>query len=138
MQEWYHNNWIGLDSAFTHAISLFICDQCINHHYSSFTPILHLSISDFYSGEAKTLGPIFNNYLSLSDKAKSRLQYSKFSSPHRENCNTKSISSLDILTNEGISNQYLNCYISASVQLLLGTTICTMLPNLLENDSVFE
>ena len=81
---------------------------------------------------------IFNNYLSLSDEAKSRLQYHKFLSPHRENCNTKSISSLDILTNKGISNQYLNCYISASVHLLLGTTICAVLPNLLENDSVLN
>ena len=81
---------------------------------------------------------IFNNYLSLSDEAKFRLQYQKFLSPHRENCNTKSISSLNILTNKGISNQYLNCYISASVHLLLGTTICAVLPNLLENDSVLN
>ena len=81
---------------------------------------------------------IFNNYLSLSDEAKSRLHYHKFLSPHRENCNTKSISSLDILTNKGISDQYLNCYISASVHLLLGTTICAMLLNLLENDSVLN
>ena len=81
---------------------------------------------------------IFNNYLSLSDEAKSRLQYHKFISPHRENCNTKLISSLDILTNKGISNQYLNCYISASVHPLLGTAICAMLPNLLENDSVLN
>ena len=66
------------------------------------------------------------------------LHYHKFLSPHRENCNTKSISSLDILTNKGISNQYLNCYISASVHLLLGTTICAMLPNLLENYSVLN
>ena len=81
---------------------------------------------------------MFNDYLSLSDEAKSRLQYHKFLGPHRENCNTKSISSLDILTNKGISNQYLNYYISASVHLLLGTTICAMLPNLLENDLVLN
>ena len=81
---------------------------------------------------------IFNNYLSLSDEANSRLHYHKFLGPHRENCNTKSISSLDILTNKGISDQYLNCYISASVHLLLGTTICAMLLNLLENDSVLN
>ena len=137
-KEWYHNNCIGLESAFTHAIPFFICGQCINRHYSGFTPFLHLSINDFYNGKAKTVELIFNNYLSLSDEAKSRLQYHKFLSPHRENCNTKSISSLDILTNKGISNQYLNCYISASVHLLLGTTICAVLPNLLENDSVLN
>ena len=82
--------------------------------------------------------PIFNNYLSLSDKAKTRLQYHKFLSPHRENYNTKSISSLDTLTKKGISNQYLNCYINASVHLLLRTNICDMLPNFLENDSVLN
>ena len=136
-KEWYRNNCIGLESAFTHTIPFFIC-QCINRHYSGFTPFLHLSINDFYNGKAKTVELIFNNYLSLSDEAKSRLQYHKFLSPHRENCNTKSISSLDILTNKGISNQYLNCYISASVHLLLGTTICAVLPNLLENDSVLN
>ena len=123
MQAMVSHNCIGLESAFTHAIPFFICGQCINRHYSGFTPFLHLSINDFYNGKAKTVEPIFNNCLSLSDEAKSRLQYHKFLSPHRENCNTKSISSLDILTNKGISNQYLNCYISASVHLLLGTTI---------------
>ena len=107
-------------------------------HYSGITPFLHLSINDFYNGKPKTVEPIFNNYFSLSDEAKSRLQYHKFLSPHRENCNTKSVSSLNILTNKGISNQYLNCYISASVHLLLGTIICAMLPNLLENDWVLN
>ena len=137
-KEWYHNNCIGLESAFTHAIPFFICGQCINRHYSGFTPFVHLSINDFYNGKAKTVQLIFNNYLSLSDKVKSRLQYHKFLSPHQENCNTKSISSLDILINKGISNQYLSCYISASVHLLPGTAICAMLPNLLENDSVLN
>ena len=50
----------------------------------------------------------------------------------------KTASSLDISTNKGISSQYLSCYISASVHLQLGTTICAMLPNLLENDSVLN
>ena len=137
-KEWYCNNCIGLESAFTHAIPLFICGQCIICHYSGLTLFFYLSIDDFYSGIAKTVEPIFSYYLSLSDEAKSRLPYPKFLSPHRENCNTKSISSLDILTNKGISNQYLNCYISASVHLLLGTIICAMLPNLLENDWVLN
>ena len=137
-KKWYHNNCIGLESAFTHTIPFFICGQCINRHYSGFTPFLHLSINDFYNGKAKTVELIFNNYLSLSDEAKSRLHYHKFLSPHRENCNTKSISSLDILTNKGISNQYLSCYISATVHPLLGTAICVMLPNLLENDLVLN
>ena len=137
-KEWYHNNYIGLESAFTHAVPLFICGQCISRHYSGFTPFLHLSINNFCNGKAKAVEPIFNNYLSLSDEAKTRLQYHKFLSPYRENCNTKSISSLDTLTNKGISNQYLNCYINASVHLLLGTSICDMLPNLLENDSVLN
>ena len=137
-KEWYNNSCIGLEAAFTHAIPLFICGQCINRHYSGITPFLHLSINDFYNGKPKTVEPIFNNYFSLSDEAKSRLQYRKFLSPHRENCNTKSVSSLNILTNKGISNQYLNCYISASVHLLLGTIICAMLPNLLENDWVLN
>ena len=127
-KEWYHN-CIGLESAFTHVIPLFICGQCINHHYSGFTPFLHLSINDFYFGKAKTVQPNFNNYLSLSDEAKSRLQYHELLSPHRENCNTKLMSSFDILTNKGISNQYLNCYISASLYLLIGTTIYAMLLN---------
>ena len=70
--------------------------------------------------------------------SKSRLQYHKFLSPYQESCNTKSFSSLHILTNQGVSNQYLNCYISALVHLLLGTTTCAMLPNLLENDSVLN
>ena len=137
-KKWYHNNCIGLESAFTHTIPFFICGQCINRHYSGFTPFLRLSINDFYNGKAKTMELIFNNYLSLSDEAKFRLQYQKFLSPHRENCNTKSISSLNILTNKGISNQYLNCHISASVYLLLRTIICAMLPSLLENDSVLN
>ena len=136
-KEWYRNNCIGLESAFTHTIPFFIC-QCINRHYSGSTPFLHLSINDFYNGKAKTVELILNDCPSLSDEAKSRLQYHKFLSPHREHCNTKSISSLDILTNKGISNQYLNCYISVSVHLLLGTTICAMLPNLLENYSVLN
>ena len=137
-KEWYCNNCVWLESAFTHAIHLFICGQCIICHYSGLTPFFYLSIDKFYSGKAKTVEPIFNYYLSLSDEAKSRLPYPKFLSPHRENCNTKSISSLDILTNKGISNQYLNCYISASVHLLQGTTICAMLHNFLENDSVLN
>ena len=41
-KEWYHNNCIGLESAFTHGIPFFICGQCINHHYSGFTSFLHL------------------------------------------------------------------------------------------------
>ena len=80
-KKWYHNNCIGLESAFTHTIPFFICGQCINRHYSGFTPFLHLSINDFYNGKAKPVEPFFNNYLSLSDEAKSRLQYHKFISP---------------------------------------------------------
>ena len=103
-KEWCQNNYIGLGSSFTYVISFFICGQSINRHNSGFTPFIHLSINDFYSGKAKTVEPIFTNYLSLSDEAKGRLQYNKFLSPHPENCNTKPISSLDILTNKGISN----------------------------------
>ena len=66
-KEWYHNNCIGLESAFTHAIPFFICGQCINRNDD-----------DFYKGKAKTVELIFNNYLSLPDEAKSRLQYHKF------------------------------------------------------------
>ena len=117
-KELYHNNYIGLESPFTYVIPSFICGQSINRHNSGFTPFIHLSINDFYSGKAKTVELIFTNYLSLSDEVKCRLQYNKFLSPHRENCNTKSISSLDILTNKGTFNQYLNSYISASVNLL--------------------
>ena len=103
-KELYYNNYIGLESPFTYVISFFICGQSINRHNSGFTPFIHLSINDFYSGKSKTVEPIFTNYLSLSDEAKGRLQYNKFLSPHPENCNTKPISSLDILTNKGISN----------------------------------
>ena len=63
----------------------------------SFIPIMN----DFYNGKAKGVEPILNNYLSLSDESKSRLQHHKFLSPHRENCNTNSISSLNISENKG-------------------------------------
>ena len=68
-KEWYQNNCIGLEEAFIHAIPLFICGQCINRCCSGFTPFLHLNINDFYHGKPKTVEPILNNYLSLSDEA---------------------------------------------------------------------
>ena len=67
MQGMVSHNCIGLESAFTHAIPFFICGQCINGNDD-----------DFYKGKAKTVELIFNNYLSLPDEAKSRLQYHKF------------------------------------------------------------
>ena len=44
---------------------------------------------------------ILNDYFSLPDESKSRLQNHKFLSPRRENCNTNLISSLNTSENKG-------------------------------------
>ena len=66
---------------------------------------------------------------------KNTLKYHLFHSIYQENQTRKNIRSLRILSSKGISNKYLNCYISAAVQLLLGTSVSEMLPSLLESDT---
>ena len=69
---------------------------------------------------------------------KNTLKYHKFHSIYQENQTRKSIRSLRILSSKGSSNKYLNCYISAALQLLLGTSVSEMLPSLLESDAALN
>ena len=69
---------------------------------------------------------------------KNILKYHKFHSIYQKNQTRKNIRSLRILSSKGISNKYVNCYMSAALQLLLGTSVSEMLPSLLESDTALN
>ena len=69
---------------------------------------------------------------------KNTLKYHKFYSIYQENQTRKNIRSLRILSSKGSSNKYLNCYIRAALQLLLGTSVSEMLPSLLESEAALN
>ena len=136
--EWYHNNCIDFEPSFTHAVTLFICHHCIDSRFLHFVSFLTLKLHDVYGHRPISIKESYKEFLRMPENIKNTLKYHKFHSIYQENQTRKKIRSLRILSSKGISNKYLNCYMSAALQLLLGTSVSKMLPSLLEPDTALN
>ena len=90
---------------------------------------------DVYGHQPVPIKESYKEFLRMPDNMKNIDMPDKFHSVYQENQIRKNIRSLRILSSKGISNKYLNCYLSAALQLLLGTSVSEMLPSLLESDT---
>ena len=136
--EWCQNNCIDFEPSFTHTVPLFICRHCIDSRFFYFVPFLTLKLHDVYGHQPISIKKSNKEFLRMPDNMKNTLKHHKFHSIYQENQTRKNIRSLRILSSKGISNKYLNCYMSAALQLLLGTSVSEMLPSLLESDTALN
>ena len=119
--EWYHNTCIDFEPSLAHSVPLFICNYCIDSRFYHFSPFLSLMLCDIFDTKYVGIRQCFNEFIDMSDAIKLPLKYHKFLSLYQQNQNKKVIGKVKIPSAKGISNQYLNCYISAALQLLICT-----------------
>ena len=113
--EWYHNSCTGFQPSFTYSAPLFVCIYCIDSRFYHFIPFLSLMFCDTSDTKYVSIKQCFNEFLTMSYALKIRLTYRKFLSLYQQNQNKKLIYKVKILSTKGISNQYLNCYISGAL-----------------------
>ena len=80
----------------------------------------------------------FTDFLVMHDAIKLRLNYHQFPPLYQQNQNKKLIGKVKIISIKVISNQYINCYISAALQLLISTSVSEMLPSQLQSNSTLN
>ena len=101
-------------------------------------PFLSLMLCDIFCMKYVSIKQSFTEFLVVNDAIKLRLNYHQFSPLYQQNQNKKLIGKVKILSIKVISNQYLNCYISAVLQLLISTSVSEMLPSQLQSNSTLN
>ena len=95
-------------------------------------------LCDIFGMKYVSIKQSFTEFLVMNDAIKLRLNYHQFSPLYQQNQNKKLIGKVKILSIKVISNQYLNCYISAVLQLLVSTSVSEMLPSQLQSNSTLN
>ena len=87
-------------------------------------------LRDIFGMKYVSIKQSFTEFLAMSDAIKLRLNYHQFLPLYQQN--KKFIGKMKILSIKVISYQYLKCYISAVLQLLISTSVSEMLPSQLQ------
>ena len=83
-------------------------------------------LRDIFGMKYVSVKQSFTEFLTMSDAIKLRLNYHQFLPLYQQSQNKKLIGKMKILSIKVISNQYLKCYISAALQLLISTSVSEM------------
>ena len=95
-------------------------------------------LCDIFGMKYVSIKQSFTEFLVMNDAIKLRLNYHQFPPLYQQNQNKKLIGKVKILSIKVISNQYLNCYINAVLQLLISTSVSEMLPSQLQSNSTLN
>ena len=93
-------------------------------------------IRDIFGMKYFSIKQSFTEFLSMSDAIEFCLNYHQFLPLYQQN--KKFIAKMKILSIKVISYQYLKCYISAVLQLLISTSVSEMLPSQLQSSSTLN
>ena len=127
---WDHIKCVELDHTFPHNSAVYVCHLCIQKTFSDISQYLCYNIDCFLSNNSgDPVVALLNNFALLSIDEVRSFTLLKFQTNYLEKITQKiHIFSIELQTCQGITNQYNNCYMSASFQLLLGSCMYNFLP----------
>ena len=127
---WDHIKCVELAHTFPHNSAVYVCHLCIQKTFSGVSQYLCYNIDCLLSNNSgDPVVVLLNNFALLSIDEVRSFTFLKFQTNYWEKITQKiHIFSIELQTCQGITNQYNNCYMSASFQLLLSSCMHNFLP----------
>ena len=132
--EWYHTKCLGIESSFAHSVPVYVCKCCIDKIFSGFLQFLRYNLYFLLENENIDFSQLFDLFQEYNSLTKKICKFHQFPSYWKGSLPSRSISKMQMLARSCIKDSKSES-LSLVLQILLGSSLCYFLPNILSTNT---